>query len=294
MSGSESRKVADGPVDEALPVAHEGHRLSAEALEEFESRGYTLLEDVFPPELNERLRLRLDEYLKGVRPLREHMGLQFQRRSGKKLARKRRFVRKLKHLEYDPLFWSLISDPRVVTPLVQILGPDIKVFRADVFYKAPKTGWSISPHQDAVYWPVAPIDDVFGTTCNFFYFLDDAGKENGGLGFLPGRHREGPLPASRYDGDGPGERRLDSGCYSSREWTQVSVSEGDAVIFHGMVPHFSGRNPSERFRRALNISCWSARLRHTGFQPEIHGHADPDRPIDALRQLCGSSFSGHV
>ena len=269
--------------------------LSEEQLREFEERGYTVLRQLGTPEITESLATRVEEYLHGERPLEERMAFKFQR--GKKPKRRGgnlEFIRKIKHLEYEERFWSFISDPRVVGPLTQVLGPDVLIWRADVFYKRPKTGWGISPHQDAVYWPISPIDDTYGTTSSLFYFMDDSDETNGGLGFLPGRHKEGPIPSARYDGDNAGERRISDECYSDDEKVYPTVSAGDAVLFHGMLPHLSERNTSQKPRRALAITCWSARLKYSGFRKEIHGHEDPDYDWQPLKQLAGRTHEGCV
>lgn len=270
--------------------------LSNRQIQEYQEQGYTIINGVLSPDQIEHLRGRVEEYLRGQRPLGQRMALKYQRcgRLRKLITTRTKLIRKIKHVEYDDLFWNVISSQKIVTHIQRILGNDVKIFRADMFYKAPKTGWAISMHQDAVYWPVSPIADVFGTTCNYFLFLDDATAANGGLGVLPGRHREGPLPARRYDGDNGGERRIEAHCYREEEKTWIEVAAGDAVLFHGMLPHFSERNRSNWVRRALNLSCWSARLRHTGFDRQVHGHADSDIPFGELKLLCGRSFAGCV
>jgi phytanoyl-CoA hydroxylase len=270
--------------------------LSCQSIREYEEKGYTIIDGAVSPEHVEVLRARVEDYLHGRRPLGPGMALKYQRcgRLRGLVAPKTKLIRKIKHMEHDDLFWDVIASEKIVTPIRQVLGDDVKIFRADLFYKAPRTGWAISMHQDAVYWPVSPIAEVFGTTCNYFLFLDDATAANGGLGVLPGRHREGPLPARRYDGDNGGERRIEAHCYRAEEKTWIEVAAGDALLFHGMLPHFSERNRSGQVRRALNLSCWSARLRHTGFHPEVHGHADSDIPFGELKPLCGRSFAGCV
>lgn len=270
--------------------------LSRQSIREYEEKGYTIINGAVSPEHVEILRVRVEDYLHGRRSLAPGMALKYQRcgRLRKLTTSRTSLIRKIKHMEHDEVFWDVISSERIIGPLTQILGENIKIFRADLFYKAPRTGWGISMHQDAVYWPVSPISDIFGTTCNYFIFLDDATASNGGLGVLPGRHRDGPLPARRHDGDNGGERRIEPGCYREEEKAWIEVAAGDAILFHGMLPHFSERNRSGQVRRALNLSCWSASLRHTGFHPDVHGHADSDIPLGDLKPLCGRSFAGCV
>jgi ectoine hydroxylase-related dioxygenase (phytanoyl-CoA dioxygenase family) len=207
-------------------------------------------------------------------------------------ARHPRSLRKITHLHDDELFFALATDPAVLDPMEAVLGPDIKLLRMDLFFKAPRVGWRICVHQDAVYWPVVPINTP-DSSCTCFLFLDEATRDNGCLGFLPGRHTGGPIPARPTGGDTRGERHLDAGTYREADKVWVPCRAGGAVFFHGMAPHFSERNESPRIRRAVAISCVSARLRPTDYRRDIHGH-EGRAPVLNYVQLRGRSFPGCV
>jgi ectoine hydroxylase-related dioxygenase (phytanoyl-CoA dioxygenase family) len=271
--------------------------LTAEQLRHYSEYGFVKAENILPDDFLIELRSRVDEYALKRRPLTQEMHLTHQYRHWcvfrETISIRIPLVspytlRKIANLQHDDLFRALMFNSRVLDPVEQILGPDIKLQRIDAFYKAPRFGWAIGVHQDAVYWPLAPIDTP-DSICNVFCFLDDATENNGCLGFLPRRHREGPLPAQWVDADTKGERHVLPAIYSDAEKVWVPCKAGDAVFFHGMTPHFSGRNRSSKFRRAISISCLSAKLRHTRFTRDIDGHDGPGYEREYI-QLRGRSF----
>jgi ectoine hydroxylase-related dioxygenase (phytanoyl-CoA dioxygenase family) len=275
--------------------------LTTEEINSYRDRGFVRVEALLSEDRRSALCARVDEYTGGR--LRLPPGMSFSRQKRRLrfwgrsislplLAWHPHSIRKIVGLEHDDLFRTLIFDPLILDPMEQILGRDIKLQRMDLFYKSPRFGWRIGVHQDAVYWPIAPINTI-ASTCTCFYFLDGATPENGCLGFLPGRHREGPIRATRVDGDTDGERHIDRSAYRKKDKVWVVCKAGDAVFFHGMVPHFSERNHSKSIRRAVAITCLSAKLRYTGYRMEIHGHEDPSRPEERLL-LRGESWPGCI
>jgi ectoine hydroxylase-related dioxygenase (phytanoyl-CoA dioxygenase family) len=275
--------------------------LTTAELNDYRDKGFVRVAGLLSEERGAALRARVDEYTGFQRSLEAGMAFSRQKRHLRLGNRSIRLpllvghphsIRKIEGLEHDDVFRALLIDPCILDPLEQILGRDIKLQRMSLFYKSVLFGWRIGVHQDAVYWPVAPIDSI-DSVCTCFYFLDEATRENGCLGFLPGRHREGPLPAKRVDGDTDGERHIDRCAYSEKDKVWVPCEAGDAIFFHGMTPHFSERNRSRSVRRAIAISCLSAKLCHSGFSMEIHGHEGPSRPVERLL-LRGQSRPGCI
>jgi hypothetical protein len=275
--------------------------LTTDEIRSYRERGFVRVEGLLSEDRRAALCARVDEYTGGRLPLAPGMGFRRQNRRFRLWGRSIRLpllvghphsMRKILGLEHDDLFRALMFDPCILDPMEQILGRDIKLQRMDLFYKSPRFGWRIGMHQDAVYWPIAPIDTI-ASVCTCFYFLDEATRENGCLGFLPGRHCEGPLRARRVDGDSDGERHIDHRSYIEKEKVLVPCNAGDAIFFHGMLPHFSERNRSKSIRRAVAISCLSAKLRYTGFHMDIHGHEEFSRSEERLI-LRGESWPGRI
>lgn len=75
---------------------------------------------------------------------------------------------------------------------------------------------------------------------------DDAGTENGCLEFAPGHHKE--MRATGADGC------LAEEIAGGLPWVKVPTAAGSLLWFHGLVPHRSGPNRTDRSRRALYLT----------------------------------------
>ena len=84
----------------------------------------------------------------------------------------------LKHWAYD-----LVTDPRILDPVEDVLGPDILCWSLNWFIKEASDGKFVTPHQDSNYWGLYPHD-----VTTAWLALSDAGVETGPMKFLPGSH----------------------------------------------------------------------------------------------------------
>ena len=87
-----------------------------------------------------------------------------------------------------PLFFEHATDPAILDPLEDLIGPDIVIYNTQALLKPAHHGTSQPWHQDSAYWPIRPCNLV---TC--WIALDEATTENGCMHFLPGSHRAGLL-----------------------------------------------------------------------------------------------------
>ena len=96
-------------------------------------------------------------------------------------------VRKIWRLtDYDPVFQLYARHPAIVAVVVDLLGPDVKLYADQMLLKPPFHGSAKPYQQDSAYWPIEPRELV---TC--WLAMDDATRENGCMRFLPGTHRLG-------------------------------------------------------------------------------------------------------
>jgi len=79
--------------------------------------------------------------------------------------------------------WSVINDPRIVTPITQVLGPNVLLWSTQWFIKEPGDHKVVSFHQDANYWGLEPHD-----VASAWLALTDASIETGPMNFVPGSH----------------------------------------------------------------------------------------------------------
>ena len=154
--------------------------LTSQQIEEFQQRGFLLLEDRFSAA---ELRLLTREVgvivgQRGERTVMEASGSA---------------VRSVyaPHAS-DPVFSALARDPRLVEPARSLLGGDIYVYQSKLNIKSPFVGEVWEWHQDYVFWhneDNMPAARVLSAAV----FLDDVNEFNGPMVLIPGSHREGVL-----------------------------------------------------------------------------------------------------
>lgn len=150
-----------------------------------------------------------------------------------------------RHLDC-PTVWEVSARAEIVERLAQLLGPNLVLWRSQLFNKPPNEPNRELPwHQDASNWPIAP-----GNTVTAWITFDDATRESGCMEVLPGqnttlieqREAEG-FERFRYQAD---LSKLDLG--SSRH---VEVRAGQFLLFDDLLPHRSGGNTTPAERLAL-------------------------------------------
>ena len=156
------------------------------------------------------------------------------------------------------LAFRQLSNPRIVSALTAVIGPDVKCMQSMLFIKAsgkPGQAW----HQDEYFIPTRDRS-LYAA----WIALDDCRLDNGCLWVLPGSHRPGIIyPVEAQD-------NLDEfGCtieahgfpYRNEDAIPVEIPAGSALIFNGYLLHRSLRNSGERgYRRSLvnhYMSCSS-------------------------------------
>ncbi len=89
------------------------------------------------------------------------------------------------------LFENIVKDEIIVGMVKQVQRSKVMVTNDQYLYKKPGTPYAKqawSPHQDATY-----VNAPYGTYMQLFIFLDENCKENGGLYYYPGSHKESML-----------------------------------------------------------------------------------------------------
>ena len=150
---------------------------------------------------------------------------------------------------YYPLFRALSESDKLLDCVEQLLGPDILFHYSKLNMKPPKIGSVVGWHQDLSYYPLTNRDSLA-----VLFYLDDADAENGCLQVLPGRHEGRLLDHSR---DGYFQGKVTE-VVDSSEAVLIEGAAGSAIFMHGMTPHASTTNRSERSRRTLILSYRAA------------------------------------
>jgi phytanoyl-CoA hydroxylase len=148
----------------------------------------------------------------------------------------------------SPVMADLVSHPRTVANLVEVIGPDVKAMQSMMFVKAegkPGQAW----HQDEYFIPTRDR-----SLTAVWIALDDATVSNGCLWVFPGSHQAGVIYPERQIDD----NRFDCTSeayrfpYRDEDSVPVEVAAGSAVIFNGYLLHRSLPNTAAgSLRRAV-------------------------------------------
>lgn len=79
---------------------------------------------------------------------------------------------------------ELLHEPTVLDAVEDVIGPDIVLWSAEFFIKAPGDKRYVSWHQDDTYWHLDPPIEVTA-----WIAVSDVPEESGPVRFIPGSHR---------------------------------------------------------------------------------------------------------
>lgn len=207
---------------------------------EYWQKGYTVVSGLFDAEWVERMRQECDRLWR-LPGLGDDLNLRTEFRRGP--DNDYVFDR------LDPVvdMSSILAEAVMFSPLMEavdtVLGGKSELLKCKLIRKDPGTkGYAV--HQDFLYWKWLDIkpDQLCSVAINLF----DSDESSGGIAFYPAQHQILiPGPAGNEVGD----------CDIARIDTSVSevplLGAGDVIIFHSLIPHFSGPNLSDRSRTIL-------------------------------------------
>lgn len=158
-------------------------------------------------------------------------------------------LRKLDNPVYlRPAFRALAANETLRALVTQIIGPDLRVFFSQLFFKAPGGGGPKPMHQDNFYF--GPNDRDGMVTA--WIALDDADEGNGCLFFADGSHLGEVISHSAPEGQ-PFNLLVPDEAAAEYTMTAAPVPRGGVSFHHGNVLHRSSQNQSDRWRRACAI-----------------------------------------
>jgi phytanoyl-CoA hydroxylase len=153
----------------------------------------------------------------------------------------------------DPVF-AAFSRSSAIDRVVAELGMERPALVQSMYiFKNPRIGGDVGCHQDATFLHTEPL-----SVTGLWFALEDATIDNGCMWALPGGHR-GPL-RQRFVRDGRGGTRIDvldatpfPPVDDGEPWVPLEAKKGTMIVLHGLLPHWSSANRSERSRHAYTI-----------------------------------------
>lgn len=159
-------------------------------------------------------------------------------------------VNKLGHAmhDLDPVF-DRVSRRPALARLARGLGLAAPLLvQSMVIWKPPSVGGEVTCHQDAAFLVTDPPSVV-----GFWLALEDADAGNGCLYAIPGGHK-GPLRQLFHEVDGRlVTETLDATPFDEAAKVALPAQKGTLVALHGLLPHGSAPNTSDRSRMAHTL-----------------------------------------
>jgi ectoine hydroxylase-related dioxygenase (phytanoyl-CoA dioxygenase family) len=145
---------------------------------------------------------------------------------------------------------EITRNPRLVSYVQQLIGPNIHCWDTMFWIKKPRDGKDVSFHQDATYWNI----DNKHNALTVWLALDDATPKHGSIEYIQGSHRVFQqrhrdiktksnllMRGQTVDVDLPNER------------VKTTVPAGHALIHGPYVIHGSGQNCTSTTRFAIGM-----------------------------------------
>ncbi len=133
-------------------------------------------------------------------------------------------------------FKDKMGDPKVVSILRQIIGPQIEFLSVKAVFKNNKTKFNSPWHQDWYYWKGANKTSVW-------IALDDAIPENGCLKMIPCSHKK-LFPWNTIKSSNLFSHRTEEDEIKDLPFQTLALKRGGAVFFHDRTLHSSYPNSS--------------------------------------------------
>jgi len=168
-------------------------------------------------------------------------------------------VNKIGHAlhDRDPEFAAFSRDPRLARIAGDIGLVDPLLIQSMVICKPPGIGGEVAAHQDATFIRTEPASVV-----GFWFALEDAQAGNGCLEALPGGHRAGLKRHYVRHGRQAGFVEVDEAPWPAEGWVPLPAAKGTLILLHGLLPHRSGPNRSDRSRLAYTLHVVDGRTRY--------------------------------
>jgi phytanoyl-CoA hydroxylase len=163
--------------------------------------------------------------------------------------------------DQDPVFHAFSRGPALAEVAADVGLAEPEIWQSMYIFKQPGIGGEVGWHQDATFFETTPI-----SVTTFWFALEDATLNNGCLWVEPGGH-VGPRGVLRErfvrHGDAITMEKLDATPWpDNTNAVPLEVKAGTLVVFHGLLPHYSAPNRSDKSRHAYTLHVTDARTQY--------------------------------
>jgi phytanoyl-CoA hydroxylase len=164
-------------------------------------------------------------------------------------------INKIGHAMHDrdPVFDRFSRDARLGAIAGDIGMAKPLLMQSMYIFKQPHIGGEVVCHQDSTFLYTEPMSVV-----GFWFAVQDATLDNGCMWALPGGHKDGLKKRFNRAADGGVTMEvLDASpwpdCSPEKGYVPLEAKRGTLILLHGLLPHLSGPNRSDRSRHAYTI-----------------------------------------
>lgn len=208
----------------------------------FDDNGYLVLESVFTPREVENMRAEMDQLIRHPEQFDHRMGITRYEDEGPPDPTNPNRVWRIMDLPWASDQWfRMITDSRIVDPMVDLLGPNINFHNGKAILKPAGRTETLDWHQDYPYEHHTSPDLAAA-----IIYLQDVRKEEGATLIAPGTHKNGEWEHEERDGLFviPEDR-------IGVDPVHVEVEAGSVAFIHVLVVHRAGINKSNQTKCAV-------------------------------------------
>jgi len=217
-----------------IPVDYDWHPLTEGDIRHFDEKGYLILRDVLEPSMIERVAAAAERLIAS--------DLQVNRIASAG-ARNDGF-RNCVAMDED--FIPLLTYPKTLSAVVQLLGAHIQLMTSHIIYKHPDPpSERVSPKTSGWHRDYGAAGKVFGNhvprimlKCAFY--LTELTEPNSGATLV--------VPGSNQSTDAV---KVPEGAFGPPGYVEPKLRAGDCILFENRVVHASGPNLTDRTRKAV-------------------------------------------
>lgn len=195
-------------------------------------------------------------------------------------------VNKIGHAmhDLDSVFAEFTYTAKLAGVAADLGMPDALALQSMYICKQPRIGGEVGCHQDATFLFTDPL-----TVTGFWFAIEDATLENGCLWALPGGHKTALRKkfVRNNDNDGATFDVLDPTPLPDvpGDLIPLEVRAGTMIVLHGLLPHWSDVNRSDKSRHAYSVHCISATAEYPSWNWLQRSN---DLPLRRLSDMAGT------
>ncbi len=159
--------------------------------------------------------------------------------------------------DLDPVFDAFSRTPALAEVAAGIGMDDPRLLQSMYIFKQPRIGGEVNLHQDATFLYTEPI-----SVRGFWFALEDATVDNGCMWALPGGHRLGLKERYHVEDGAAVFEEVDPVEWDAAALVPLEAPRGTLVVIHGLLPHWSGPNRSDRSRHAYTVHAIDGTARY--------------------------------